>query len=147
MKLHEVKTQSELFNEVRLGRKTAEIRVNDRNYQANDVLIQHEVDSEGHKTGASLVHEITHVLQGGKFGLSKEVCVLSLSNSSHLNSVILMGHLRDRLVEAADCMEAGIDVVREAGLTTADLERQIQDSRYFATEATTLLKKLGEEAA
>ncbi len=33
-----------------------------------------------------------------------------------------MGHLRDRLVEAADCMEAGIDVVREAGLTTADRE-------------------------
>lgn len=146
MTLHEVNTKSEFFNEVRLGRKTAEIRVNDRNYQANDVLIQHEIDKDGHKTGASLVHEITHVLYGGKFGLSKEVCVLSLSNSSHLNSVILMGHLRDRLVEAADCMEAGIDVVREAGLTTTDLKRQIQDSRYFATEATTLLKKLGEVA-
>ncbi|MEZ8115191.1 DUF3850 domain-containing protein [Vibrio splendidus] len=39
MKVHEVKTQSEFFNEVRLGRKTAEIRVDDRNYQAKDVLI------------------------------------------------------------------------------------------------------------
>lgn len=39
-KIHEVKTNPEYFEEVFMGRKTFEIRLNDRNYQVNDFLEQ-----------------------------------------------------------------------------------------------------------
>jgi hypothetical protein len=57
-------------------------------------------------------------------------------------ALVLIEHLRDRLVEAADCMEAGIESTHAAGLTTTDVERQIQDSRFFANEANNYLRAL-----
>lgn len=54
-------------------------------------------------------------------------------------SITLMEFMRDRLVEAADCIESGIEITRNAGLTTEDLDRQIEDCRFFAGEATEFL--------
>lgn len=142
MKVHEVKTEAEFFAAVRKGLKMSEVRFNDRNYQVGDVLVQHEIDQKGKITGESLCHEITHVLSGGQFGLDKQWCVLSLVNTVHMDCVALMEHLRDRLVEAADCMDAGIEVAQAAQLTTDDIERQVADSRFFADEATRFLNKL-----
>ncbi|WFB49887.1 hypothetical protein [Vibrio coralliilyticus] len=60
-------------------------------------------------------------------------------------SVTLLGFLRDRLVEAADCLETGIDITKNAGLTTSDLERQIADCRFFAEEAGNFLSTVSME--
>ncbi|NOH22356.1 hypothetical protein [Vibrio europaeus] len=57
-------------------------------------------------------------------------------------SITLLEFLRDRLVEAADCIESGVDITRNAGLTTEDLERQIADCRFFAEEATEFLASM-----
>jgi hypothetical protein len=59
---------------------------------------------------------------------------------SQQTALELIELLKDRLQEAADCMDCGLDIVRDAGLTTADVERQIQDSRYFVKLANGFIK-------
>lgn len=42
MKIHEVKTNSGIFQEVWMGRKFAELRWDDRDYKIGDILVQKE---------------------------------------------------------------------------------------------------------
>ncbi len=60
-----------------------------------------------------------------------------------LSTIELITMLRDRLEEAADCMDCGLDIIRNAGLTTADTESQIEASRYFVAEANNYLAARG----
>ncbi|CFB71225.1 DUF3850 domain-containing protein [Yersinia enterocolitica] len=66
MKTHDLKIRPEFFAPVRQGVKTAEIRLNDRNFQVGDLLELNEWNS-GHFTGAFVVREITHVADISEF--------------------------------------------------------------------------------
>ncbi|NRF60924.1 hypothetical protein [Vibrio coralliilyticus] len=70
----------------------------------------------------------------------------TIQENPFTQSVTLLGFLRDRLVEAADCLETGIDITKNAGLTTSDIERRIADCRFFAEEANTFLASMNGQS-
>lgn len=75
-KVHDVKCAQPHFDDVASGRKTAELRVDDRGYEVGDTLRLHEVEF-GEKTGGVIAYEITHKLVGGPW-LAPGYCMLSL---------------------------------------------------------------------
>lgn len=141
-KLHNLKIQSVHFNDVLAGRKTAEVRFNDRDYQVGDCLNLLEIDEDEALTGQDLNAEISHVLHGGQFGIEKGWCVLSLTKEPHLISKNLISLLSDRLEECCDCIEAGYPATRKAGCVTTDAEETVKHGRYFLREARNFLKYL-----
>jgi ASC-1-like (ASCH) protein len=77
LKVHYLKTWSEFFYMVRAGLKTAELRLNDRNFADGDVLILQDFDP-GSETysGQEEVVKVTHIVRGG-FGLKEGYVLLS----------------------------------------------------------------------
>lgn len=82
-KVHEVKCRQPYFDDVASGRKTAELRIDDRGYEVGDILRQREIAGGGdgepweHYTGRVIAHEITHKLTGAPW-LAPGYCMLSL---------------------------------------------------------------------
>lgn len=77
IKEHHLKTESPYYEDVRDGKKTFELRKNDRDFKKGDTLILHHVIN-GERTGRSLFPiEIRYILKGGKYGLDPEYCILS----------------------------------------------------------------------
>ena len=75
--LHDLKIKPEYFNAVLEGKKTFEIRNNDRNFQVDDSITLKEFD-EGQYTGRSIgTFEITYVLKGPCYGLQEGYCIFS----------------------------------------------------------------------
>jgi hypothetical protein len=61
-RIHELKTWPEYFNDVRSGRKTFELRLNDRDFQYGDTLVLKEFDpSTNRYTGDSIKRWISHI--------------------------------------------------------------------------------------
>ncbi|MBU3823862.1 MAG: DUF3850 domain-containing protein [Candidatus Oceanisphaera merdipullorum] len=79
MKIHELKIQSQHYNDVVSGIKKAEIRKDDRGFSIGDYLKLNEIGAAGLHTGASVLVLVTHILRGGPFGLPESYCVLSIS--------------------------------------------------------------------
>jgi hypothetical protein len=90
---HELKSWPEFFQPVMRGEKTAELRLNDRNYQVGDILLLQEWEpeiwgGEGKYTGRQCERVITHVLDGvGSVGaiaplkgLDRKYVILSIRN-------------------------------------------------------------------
>lgn len=77
MKIHTLKTDWPHYVDVISGRKKAEVRFHDRDYQVGDFLELHEFRMDAH-TGRKATYEITHILKGGQFGIDENWCVLSL---------------------------------------------------------------------
>ncbi len=96
---HELKTWPDPFQAVWDGRKTHEVRVNDRGFTTNDLLILREFvpppspfqigkltpfeeivapPKEGHYTGCTLFAVPTYITPGGKFGLPENMVVMSI---------------------------------------------------------------------
>lgn len=78
---HKLKTYKEYYEEVVSGRKTFEIRKNDRNFQVADILILEEVEfikGETIPTGNSVKVEVTYILNDGVFGLDSQYCIMSI---------------------------------------------------------------------
>lgn len=76
--IHVLKTWTAYFEAVADGRKTFEIRKNDRNYQVGDTLILRDWDpNEGEYTGRRIEVEVTYVTDGGTLGCLTEgyVCM------------------------------------------------------------------------
>jgi len=147
MSMHSIKIHSVHFYEVLAGRKTSEIRENDRNYQVGDVLNLQEIDDHGDHTGQEVNAEISHILQGGQYGLDEDWCVLSLSNTTHLKVALLVEYLRDRLEETCDCIECCYESIRNDGCSTADAAMTVKNGRSFIKLANEHLSKIGEVAA
>ena len=72
-RIHTLKTDREVFQAVRDGRKTFEIRLNDRAFRVGDTLILHETVHTGEEmragaplqyTGCELKKTVSHVLSG-----------------------------------------------------------------------------------
>ena len=87
MKWHELKTDSEVFQAVRSGEKTYEIRFNDRDYQRHDFLRLCETERTGEemREGAQLIYtgdeidvKVTHILRGPVYGLKDMWVIMSI---------------------------------------------------------------------
>ncbi len=79
MKWHELKTWPDSFKAVKLGRKTHEVRRNDRDFQVGDVLVLKEyIPEESTYTRDEIAVEVTYISKGGSFDLPPEMCVMSI---------------------------------------------------------------------
>jgi ASC-1-like (ASCH) protein len=78
-KVHELKILNEYFIHVKSGLKTFELRKNDRDFIAGDVVVLKEIDEEKQSfTGRIISKNITYVLHGGVYGLEKDYCIIGL---------------------------------------------------------------------
>lgn len=75
MTLHRLKTEREHFAALWDGRKTFEIRWDDRGFEVGDWLILAEWDGTD-CTGREVSAKVTHILKGGQFGVSEGWAVL-----------------------------------------------------------------------
>lgn len=76
---HELKCWPEYFAPIRLGKKTFELRIDDRDFQTGDVLILREWNpATGEYTGEAVCYHITYVLRN-VLGLARGYCILALS--------------------------------------------------------------------
>ena len=93
MKIHELKIKEEYYKEVALGRKTFELRKNDRDYQVgdlikfNDALFVRECKIANDKYLAEeyyphpreTLFQITYILKDvPEYGLDKDYCILGI---------------------------------------------------------------------
>lgn len=60
--IHQLKTLSEYFEAVASGAKPFEVRLNDRSFQAGDLLALNEIRNNGAYTGRHCLVEVTYVL-------------------------------------------------------------------------------------
>ena len=75
---HDLKISSSYFWPVKAGRKTAELRKDDRNYQVGDILNLQEYNN-GKYTGRCVSVDVTHVLRNcEEYGLMAGYCILSI---------------------------------------------------------------------
>lgn len=85
-KIHELKTWPVFFTAVKEGRKTFEVRKNDRNFQVGDELLLREFipadyfdfGDEEKYSGEICHRKITYILKGGEFGIDKDTVILGL---------------------------------------------------------------------
>lgn len=76
--IHELKILPHYFEEVLVGSKTFEVRLNDRNFQTGDVVILNEFDAETQSySGRKLTFKIGYVLKDFA-GLAEGWVVFSL---------------------------------------------------------------------
>ena len=84
MKLHELKIKYECLVEVVMGRKTFELRKNDRDYQVGD-LIRFDIKESIFDSTRDIyidkdtLYKITYVLKDvPQYGLDKDYCILAI---------------------------------------------------------------------
>ena len=84
MKLHELNIKHEYLVDIVMGRKTFELRKNDRDYQVGDLIHFVDIDGNNHIIGnpsfnEKLVYQITYILQNiQEYGLDKDYCILAI---------------------------------------------------------------------
>ena len=66
MRIHRVKCFNRWFNEVTSGLKMFEVRRNDRDYQAGDLIELNET-KDGEYTGRAAMFEAAYILQSSEF--------------------------------------------------------------------------------
>lgn len=77
MKVHELKTELEQYNAIVDGRKTAEFRRNDRDFEVGDKLVLRKWDDDcSMYVGPEFRATITHVLTRG-YGMPEGFAMLS----------------------------------------------------------------------
>lgn len=78
-KIHTLKCWPEVFKVSKKRVKTAEYRLNDRDYQVGDVLVQQEWDPEAKQySGEMISQRITHIVHGCQFGIPQDYVVMSV---------------------------------------------------------------------
>ena len=84
---HDLKTDSKVFEAVKTGYKTFEIRKNDRDFKIGDLLVLRETEYTGEemKQGHPLrytdrfkVVEVLYILKGPIYGLAKDWVIMSI---------------------------------------------------------------------
>lgn len=81
---HTLKTLAPWFEAVRRGEKTCEVRINDRDFKAGDWLRlvewhpSNDVAIGGRETGRECFVRVTHIVEGGKFGIDRHHVVMSV---------------------------------------------------------------------
>ena len=89
---HELKTDPEVFDAVKSGLKTFEIRKDDRNFQIGDVLVLRRTKYTGEEmqngmpleyTGTPLTVVVSYVLRGPLYGLADGWSILSIRHDDY----------------------------------------------------------------
>lgn len=84
---HELKTDPEVFEAVRLGLKNFEIRKDDRGFEVDDTLELRETTCTGYEiasglplayTGRVIHARVKYILRGPVYGLDSGWCILSI---------------------------------------------------------------------
>ena len=75
-KVHDVKLGATFFDDVKTGRKTFELRKNDRGYKEGDTIVLHEY-KDGATTGRTITKKIVYMLEDF-MGLEDGYCILGL---------------------------------------------------------------------
>lgn len=79
MKMHELKTHPEPFAAVWAGKKTFEIRNDDRGFSDGDTLLLREYDPQIHVYSfRQVVAEVTWLVRGPAWGLPIGLCVMAI---------------------------------------------------------------------
>ena len=100
MAIHQLKTHARYFDAVAEGRKTFEVRKNDRAFQTGDILELVKVENDyphayiappgAHWSAKHTIRKrITYLLQGGQFGIEPGFCVLGLADDPALEASTL----------------------------------------------------------
>lgn len=86
--IHRLKTWPVHFSQILEGKKTCEVRKNDRNFRVGDELLLQEYAPENYwdpgdpveseYTGRILHRRITHILKGEDYGIKNGYVVLSI---------------------------------------------------------------------
>lgn len=79
MTVHRLRTLKSYFEAVRDGRKTFEIRYNDRDFKVGDRLLLVLYFPSRDEELDELEVEVTYVLPGGVFGVDEEYVVMSIA--------------------------------------------------------------------
>jgi len=78
--VHDLKTWPPYFAALLDGRKTFEIRENDREFQVGDMLRLREWDpASSEYTGREMMRVVSYIMSGGQFGLDQRCVVLALA--------------------------------------------------------------------
>ena len=78
-KVHDVKLGTTFFDDVKTGRKTFELRKNDRGYKKGDTIVMHEY-KDGTTTGRTIEKKIVYMLEDFT-GLEDGYCILGLGEA------------------------------------------------------------------
>jgi hypothetical protein len=79
-KIHKIKCHPPYFQDMIDGKAKFDVRVNDRDYKKDDLLLEQEWDPEtGQYTGRDRAFNVVHVLYGGVFGIPEDMCVMGIS--------------------------------------------------------------------
>lgn len=79
-KVHDVKLGTTFFDDVKTGRKTFELRKNDRGYKEGDTIVLHEY-KDGTTTGRTIIKKIVYILEDFT-GLEDGYCILGLGEAA-----------------------------------------------------------------
>lgn len=79
-KVHDVKLGTTFFDDVKTGRKTFELRKNDRGYKEGDTIVLHEY-KDGTTTGRTIEKKIVYMLEDFT-GLEDGYCILGLGEAA-----------------------------------------------------------------
>ena len=79
MTIHELKTETNYFHDICYNGKTFEVRKNDRNYKKGDMLLlkNYNPKEKTYEYGYVMA-KITYILEGGNFGIDKEMVVMGI---------------------------------------------------------------------
>ncbi len=78
--LHSLKTWPPYFDHIRSGKKTFDVRKDDRDYRVGDLIYFEEYIPDKRKfTGERHPALISYKLNGGQFGIEPGFCVLGLA--------------------------------------------------------------------
>ncbi len=65
--IHQLKIEKQHFEDVVSGKKTFEVRNNDRNFQEGDGLALNEIDENGVYTDRSALYDVIYVLKNPEY--------------------------------------------------------------------------------
>ena len=79
MKTHYLKTWTQYFEEVWNGKKTFELRKNDRDFAVGDLLVLEEYDPETQEYLPRIIYaRVTYILRDVPFGLAQDYCIMAI---------------------------------------------------------------------
>lgn len=79
MKVHDLKCWPEPYDGLRWGRKTWELRKDDRGYAVGDILVLREwLQTEQEYTGSAVARRVTYLMRGPAFGLPDGYVIMSV---------------------------------------------------------------------
>jgi len=78
--VHDLKCWPEFFHAIKQGRKSFDLRKNDRQFQVGDILLLREwIPQTEVYTGDKLQREVIYILRGPFGGIAADYCVMALA--------------------------------------------------------------------